>query len=162
MTLLAHDFTKPWPNDWHASFDLVHQRLGLAGSGPMPMQDVVTNLAGLVKPGGWIELVELDIGSPKDAGPALTDFIQLLREIFTLIGLGGNFTLKMRELLKTAGLEDVEERFVDFKVGAKSSRPDLVAKSINGTCDAIDPLIATAKSESLEIHDASPKEVADN
>jgi hypothetical protein len=39
------------------------------------MQDVVANLVGLVKPGGWIELVELDVGGPKDSGPALSGFI---------------------------------------------------------------------------------------
>jgi hypothetical protein len=28
----------------------------------------VTNLVGLVKPGGWIELVELDVDEPKGCG----------------------------------------------------------------------------------------------
>jgi gliotoxin biosynthesis N-methyltransferase len=116
ITLFAHDITKPWPVDWHNSFDLVHQRLGLAGSGPHPIQDVVTNLVGLAKPGSWIELVELDIDEPKHAGPALRDFIQLLREVFTLVGMGGNFAPKMRGWLEAAGLEAVEERFVDVRL----------------------------------------------
>lgn len=160
MTLLAHDFTKPWPADWHNSFDIVHQRLGLAGCGPHPIQDVVTNLIGLVKPGGWIELVELDVGEPQNAGPVLREFIQLLREIFTLVGMGGNFAPKMRGCLEVVGLEAVEERFVDCKAGARNPKPDLVGKSINGTCDAIDPLIAMAKSESLSLL-AYSKDVTD-
>ena len=105
MTLLAQDVTKPWPADWPKSFDLVHQRLGLAGSSPTPIPDVVTNLIGLVKPGGWIELVELDIDEPQDAGPALREFIRLLREVFTLTGMGGNFASKMRGWLEAVGLE---------------------------------------------------------
>ena len=150
--LIAHDLTKPWPRDWHASFDLVHQRLALAGAGPnFPQQDAVANIAALVRPGGWIELVELDIDepNPKDAGPALREFIQLLREIFTLVGLGGNFALKLRGWLKAAGLEDVQERFVDCPAGARSRNADLAAKSINGSYGAVEPLVAMAKSEFL-------------
>jgi len=79
------------------------------------VQDVVANLVGLVKPGGWIELVEPDVGGPKDSGPAL-------REIFTLGGMGGNFALKMRGWLEAAGLEAVEQRFVDCPAGARNAR----------------------------------------
>lgn len=148
-TLLSQDITKPWPSDGHNSFDLVHQHLGLAGSGPHPIQDVVANLAQLVKPGGWIELVELDVDEPKDAGPALRDFIRLLREIFTPVGMGGNFAAKMhRWLHAAAGFEDIEERFVECKGGARNPKLELVSKSINGTCDAIEPLIAMATSKS--------------
>jgi len=86
------------------------------------MQDVVANLVGLVKSGVWFELVELDVGGPKDSGPAL-------REIFTLRGMG------------------VEQRYVDCPAGARNARADLVAKSINGICGAIDPSIAMAKSK---------------
>ena len=152
MSLVAHDLTKPWPSDWHASFDLVHQRLALAAVGPnFSQQDAVANIAALVKPGGWIELVELDIDEPnsKDAGPALREFIQLLREIFTLVGLGGNFARKLRGWLEAAGLEQVEERLVDFPAGARSRTADLAAKSINGSCSAVEPLVAVAKSEFL-------------
>ena len=117
------------------------------------MQDVVANLAALVAPGGWLELVELDIDEPPaDAaaasqGPALRDFIRLLREIFTLVGMGGNFAHKMLGWLDAAGLEAVEERVVDCPAGARSPNADLAAKSINGTCGAVEPLVAMAKSE---------------
>ena len=65
-----------------------------------------------------------------------------MREIFTLGGMGGNFALKMH-----GWLEAVEQRFVDCPAGAMNARADLVAKSINGICGAIDPLIAMAKSK---------------
>src|ERR1700722_6058776 len=125
MTLVRHDFTKPWPSDWHNSFDFVHQRFGLGASGTCPVQDVVTNLAGLVKPGGWIELVEADVDRTQGAGPVLTEFIQLLREIFTLDGVGGSLGPKLRRWLETAGLEAVEERRVDIAIGVKNPRPEL-------------------------------------
>lgn len=37
--------------------------------------------------------------------------------------------------------------FVDCPAGARNARADLVAKSINGICGAIGPLIAMAKSK---------------
>jgi gliotoxin biosynthesis N-methyltransferase len=148
MTLVGHDFTKPWPSDWHNSFDLVHLRFCLGASGTYPVQDVVTSLTGLVKPGGWMELVEADVDMTQDAGPALTEYIQLLREIFTLAGVGGNLAPRLRRWLEAAGLEAVEERHVDVATGVKNPRPELVEKGINGTCSMIDPLIAMAISRS--------------
>ena len=94
------------------------------------MQDVVANL------------VKLDVGGPKDSGPVLRE-----REIFTLGGMGGNFALKLRGWLEAAGLEAVEQRFVDCPAGARNARADLVVKSINGICGAIGPLIARVKSK---------------
>jgi hypothetical protein len=70
-----------------------------------------------------------------------------LRETFTLGGIGGNFAPKLRGLLEAAGLEAVEQRYADCPAGARNARADLVAKSINGICGVIDPLIAMAKSK---------------
>jgi hypothetical protein len=57
-----------------------------------------------------------------------------------------DFTPKLRGWLEAAGLEAVEQRFVHCPAGARNARADLVAKSINGICDAIDPLIPVANS----------------
>lgn len=45
------------PAEWKSSFDLVHQRLAPAASGPIQNQ-IVGSLGGLVRPGGWIQLIE--------------------------------------------------------------------------------------------------------
>lgn len=150
MTLQEQDFTKPWPPSWRSSFDLVHQRLGLAGAGSCPLQVVVKNLVELAKPGGWLELVELDLDVADGQGPALRDFLRLLKELFTLGGMGGNFAVKLRGLLEEAGLENVEERVVEIPAGARNTNPNLAARSINGVCGALEPLIAVAKSKSRE------------
>jgi hypothetical protein len=42
--------------------------------------------------------------------------------------------------LEAAGLEAVEERLVDIATGVKNLRLELVDKSINGTCGAVDPI----------------------
>lgn len=51
--------TEPWRITWQGAFDLVHSRMALPGIGLFPIEDVVKNLVALVKPGGWIQLVEM-------------------------------------------------------------------------------------------------------
>jgi len=48
-----------WPQDWHNSFDLIHQRHTLAGAGPWT-KEAVNSLTKLVKHGGWIQLTEAE------------------------------------------------------------------------------------------------------
>jgi hypothetical protein len=77
--------------------------------------------------------------SPRTLGaPALRDFIRLLREIFTLAEMGGNFASKMRGWLEAARLEKVEDRLVDCKARVREPKQELVGKSINWSCEAID------------------------
>jgi hypothetical protein len=62
--------TEPWPVQWHGTFDLVHSRMALPRVGLYPLDDVVRNLVDLVKPGGWIQLVEME-WQVWEAGPVL-------------------------------------------------------------------------------------------
>src|SRR5690242_3700548 len=52
--------TEAWPVQWLGTFDLVHSRMALPGVGINPLDQVVTNLISLVKPGGWLQLVEME------------------------------------------------------------------------------------------------------
>lgn len=85
MTYQIQDINKPWPEDWHNNFDVVHQRLALAGAGPNA-QIALGSIARLVKPGGWIQLIEADNLLTDADGPAMRDFVQLMKDIFTTIG----------------------------------------------------------------------------
>jgi len=60
--------------------------------------------------------------------------------------MGGNFSLNSKNWLENAGLEEVHERLVDITYGAKA-KPEIVAKSINGTCGAVPAWVAVAKSK---------------
>ena len=140
-------FTDPYPSDWNGTFDVVHQKLGLAGAAQFPLSTVIGNLAKLCRPGGWVELVELGVTlSHPSNGPAVNDMLRLMREIFDIIGVSGSYSLKLKTLLQEAGLEPVEERRIECSVG-KRAKPDLIQKSINGMCSAIHPLTAVAKCE---------------
>lgn len=61
LTYQVQDITKPWPADFINSFDFIHSRLGLGGCGPFGPENAVKNMIELVKPGGWIQLDEMDL-----------------------------------------------------------------------------------------------------
>lgn len=142
MEFFRQNIVDPWPDALKGSFDLVHQRLGLAGSHPMKPGDVIANLAGLVKPGGWLQLVELDSFTSPATGPALTDVLRLMKEMFLLIGLG-DYINDMKAAAERAGLRNVQEHKILCEVGALA-KPELREKSANGMISAVAPLVAAA------------------
>lgn len=143
LELFQQSSTAPWPEDFKGSFDLVHQRLLLAGSYPLTPEQVLVNLIELVKPGGWLELVEVNSFGPMKRGPALTDMFRLMRELFTATG-AGDYVSQMQGWVEKAGLVNVQERTFECKIGALA-KPELKEQSINGIAAALPPLIAVSK-----------------
>ena len=146
ITLVVQSFTDPWPPDWTESFDLIHQRFALAAAGFISIKTVLRNFVGLLKPGAWIQLIEMELDGAESNAPASRDFLQLLKDIFNTAGVGGDFVRSLRKDLREAGLEEVEERLVDVPSGARNPNPDLVVKSTDGACNAVPPMVAMAKS----------------
>ncbi|MCJ1439057.1 hypothetical protein MMC27_008448 [Xylographa pallens] len=62
LDLRAHDIRTPFPRSWGWSngFDLVHQRLLIWGITSSEWPSVIHNLLEVVKPGGYIQLVEAE------------------------------------------------------------------------------------------------------
>jgi hypothetical protein len=86
-----HNMGEAWPEKDHGTFDLVYQRLSLPGAAPTPLLQAVTNLFALVKPGGWIQLVEAEQVVPNsECGPVFCQFLDLVRAVFDATGAGWN------------------------------------------------------------------------
>ena len=68
MKLVHHDFTKPWPAEFEARFNLVHCRSSLAACGAHSMREVVRGFVKCTKHGGWIQLVDIDLREHDDYG----------------------------------------------------------------------------------------------
>ena len=85
QTYQVQDISKPWPAEWKESFDLVHQRLALMAIGA-PASQMVQHLAALVKPGGWIQLIEATNELPENTKPALQNFVHVLQGICSVQG----------------------------------------------------------------------------
>jgi hypothetical protein len=93
VTLTVQNSLGPWPDSFVQFFDLVHQRLVLLGTGAKSKECVVA-LTSLVRPGGWIQLVELEDGSaePSGNGEQMRLFKALFREVAA--GMGSNLSFQ--------------------------------------------------------------------
>ncbi|KAF1998246.1 hypothetical protein P154DRAFT_578072 [Amniculicola lignicola CBS 123094] len=125
------DINTPWPSNWTASLDLVHQRLGLAATGPNT-KAVVKNLCDLVKPGGWIQLVEAEDRIDEEDGPAWKSLFQIMHDVFNMIGTNYGAIADAAKWLEEFGFEDVREEVVEVKYGKKNKDVDLARKGILG------------------------------
>lgn len=113
--------TEPWPLQWQETFDLVHSRMALPGVGLSSLEDAVMNLIRLVKPGGWIQLVEMQ-WQDWDAGPVLQEFQQAMQQLVGMVtnGQGVDMREGLTELFEKAGLTKVEHAIIDVPVGVKA------------------------------------------
>jgi hypothetical protein len=128
--------TEPWPQEWQGSFDLVHQRQVLGFCGDFPIKQAVANLCALAKPGGWVELVELNADQTiLGEATVAREFFDLLEQIWQIKNMGGNFGQDLKRYMEEAGLEDVEETLLRNKVGVKAL-PGKMDSSINGALGA--------------------------
>ncbi|KAL8857425.1 MAG: hypothetical protein Q9178_006052 [Gyalolechia marmorata] len=143
ITYFQQSFKEPWPTDLRNSFDLVHVRGSLAGSSPERPVEVIKNLASLPKPGGWIQLMELNTFKAPSNGPAMTDFARMTSEVWTSIGVG-DFANQLKTMLEEAGLQNAEERRIIVELG-KRAKPELQAQSVNGVSSPVKPIAAVAK-----------------
>ncbi|KAH0598266.1 hypothetical protein MHUMG1_03561 [Metarhizium humberi] len=148
ITYFKHSFKDPWPEHLLNSLDLAHIRGSLAGSAPGKPIEVVKNLISMVKPGGWVQLMEMNAFQPPKGtlGPAMTDFAKMTSEVWTAIGVG-DFANEMKHILEEAGLKNVQERRILCDIG-KLAKPEMRATSANGITGPVAPLTAVARSVS--------------
>ncbi|KAI1410440.1 S-adenosyl-L-methionine-dependent methyltransferase [Hypoxylon sp. FL1857] len=126
----------PWPKAWRNSFDLVHQRLVLAGSGSKA-SNVVKRLLENVKPGGWVQLTESAPNIGADDGPAMHQFFALLQEMFAFMGTGTTFSMEISQWVEDAGFVNVESKVFPYDIGAKIVDETLRARSLSSVNAAV-------------------------
>lgn len=116
-----------WPQDWTATFDLVHQRFALLTA--MDQQKAcIAKLTSLVKPGGWLQLVELEDTRGDDPnGPYAMQWDNHLHDIAKMMGTTLNWPLK--DMLREAGLTKVGQAVSGQLHGAADPNPDLQVES---------------------------------
>ena len=142
------DVYQPWPSSWISTFDLVHQRLVLANAGPRgPV--AVKSLCELVKPGGWIQLVEAECAAAEDDGPAHMQFMELLRAAFEVFGQPRDRQVvwELAGWVGQAGFVEVGEERVPFMVGRKNENEALRQQGVEALLDALEGMVGVAKCE---------------
>lgn len=114
--------TQPWPKDWEGTLDLVHSRFALPGVGTTPLDEAVKYLISLVKPGGWIQLVELEWDDWK-MGVEGRVFYDAMRDLMSMVsnGQGVDMREKLMPLFNDAGLENMDYKIIKIPFGACAS-----------------------------------------
>jgi hypothetical protein len=108
---------------WEQSFDLVHQRLLILGLKTPEWPKVLRSHFSLLKPGGWIQLVEaqwVDRDHPFDAAkyPNLAKMSLMQTWSATAFGMDIFVAYRLEDLLKEAGFENVQKTQFDLGYGA--------------------------------------------
>lgn len=104
-------------------FDFVHQRLLQSGVPLTSWPGVVDELVRVTRPGGWVELVEVE-NEVRDGGPATRRLLGLLMQLAGSRGLDGTGVLfrQLDDYLRGAGLDEVERRDIHVPMGAWGGR----------------------------------------
>ncbi|KAI2472082.1 hypothetical protein F4781DRAFT_428614 [Annulohypoxylon bovei var. microspora] len=97
ISLQIQDINEPWPADWQGTFDYAGNK----------QREALSALAGLVKPGGWIELMEPEYEKGEGAGRAYAQFHDMMAELWAMKGTKGDFAKDIEGLVKEAGFVDV-------------------------------------------------------
>ena len=146
ITLSTQSMTKPWPIELQNSFDLVHQRMALPAAGKADVGETLKNFIGLLKPGGWIQLVEADHSISR--GPAMDRFFRLLQDIFVVMKTGADYAPNLLKWFKDEySLEDVDEQIFDIPLGKANPKAEMQGKSTRMFRLAIKGLVAVARGE---------------
>jgi hypothetical protein len=125
-TFAVQDINKPWPPEYEQSFDLVHQRLTLLFAGAK-WKEALSALADMVKPGGWIQLVEgtLSTPNPPDTNPCMHRFLKVAHAIYRSFGAPITLSKDIPIWLEELGFVNVQSHVVPIEWGVSNSDPEL-------------------------------------
>lgn len=119
----------------------MHQRTVLVNARKRPIKDTISKMVDLLKPDGWIQLMEGDFTLVRENGPAMREFPELGKWFFDEAGPGSDMGPRLETELSSIGLRDVQETTVMVGIGAvlkdKNQTPEIVGGSIEGLCAAI-------------------------
>jgi hypothetical protein len=123
----------------------------VAAAGPA-MQNAVAQLCKLVKPGGWIQLMEAEQIHGQDDGPAMRQFLQLMTGLYNAMGAGTNLAGNMSKYIKQQGFIDMHEQLFDGGVGARNKNKTMGERSADLMVMATQALLNYAKSTFSRFH----------
>jgi len=108
----------PFPD---AFFSYTHQRLLVAAIPAERWPAVIHELVRVTRPGGWIELIEVD-HEMGNAGPATARVQACMEEISTSLGFDWEIVRTLGDLLTQEGLRHVEVQSIPIPVGEWAGR----------------------------------------
>ncbi|KAI7970746.1 hypothetical protein EIK77_007926 [Talaromyces pinophilus] len=142
--LSIHSYKDPWPTSWQNSFDLVHMRFCVAGlKDPEEARIAIDRLIGLVKPGGWIQLVDSTLSSGKilkNDKPS-TILFKSMAHMLESKGQDTSAGLRIKPLLENSGrLSHIDSKEVVAKLGRGAETEELSKDGIYNLMKMIETL----------------------
>ena len=123
ISFLKQNILEPFPSEFNGYFDIAHLRLLiLALASPPQWADAITNVLPILKPGGWVQWVEIDIRScrvvpvsTEEADLArikkiATEFQQILDTWMPLNSGPWSMASMIAELFEEKGLQSINSR----------------------------------------------------
>lgn len=106
--------TASLPSDWSNKFDFVNQRFLCAALRREQWPVVLSEIYRVLKPGGSLQLSELDMLFPKPKGPAMVRLKRMSKGIFNANGLVWDVASQLDKMLVDAGFIEVtlEKKYV--------------------------------------------------
>ncbi|WQF78724.1 Putative S-adenosyl-L-methionine-dependent methyltransferase superfamily [Colletotrichum destructivum] len=152
---VTQDVCDPPAAELRGRFDLTHVRNVLHSAQRSGVQQAVANLADTLAPGGWLQVMELDIIPGQSEQPqALQDLVQMIGYMFEKQGMDRNYASKIPGSMKKAGLQNVTVEKVECGIGRVHSDEAAVRSSIEPFMHMI-PLVA--RSAKMICPDLDPK-----
>ena len=123
------DVNAEWPTAWQGTFDFVHQRFVITYTGGFDgALKATTRLARLVRPGGWIQLVDacLPATAISESDPPSQKFFKVLVHFLAKLGSDNTPASRLQDLLReTSELENVQGREAFAGVGIRAANESL-------------------------------------
>jgi len=129
----------PWPVEDKNAYDLVHQRCILALFSPAQGQAAIEGLFGLVRPGGYIQIIEGDLLS-FDGGvnhPGMAKLMDFCEKAFPKAGMNNTAGRYLKGWLEEAGAVDVQSKIISYEMGAAANTQDLKDATTDHIMDMI-------------------------
>ncbi|KAI9496766.1 S-adenosyl-L-methionine-dependent methyltransferase [Zychaea mexicana] len=108
----VHNVSQPLPFA-PSYFDYVFQRMLVLGIMREEWDTVLSNYMEVLKPGGWLELTEVNIPDSVNAGPKLTILMETLGEVAAQKGLQPGVSSELGKKLKKAGAINIHCRRIE-------------------------------------------------
>ncbi|KAK1541169.1 methyltransferase [Colletotrichum paranaense] len=139
---VTHDVCDPPAGDLKGQFDLTHVRNVLHSAHRSGIEQAIANLADTLAPGGWLQIMELDISPDQPNQPqSLKDLIHIIGTMFEKQGMDRKYASKIPEAMKVAGLQNVKVERVECGIGKVHGDEAAVKSSIEPFMHTI-PLVA--------------------
>ncbi|GJC77430.1 methyltransferase psoC [Colletotrichum liriopes] len=139
---VTQDVCDPPAAALRGQFDMTHVRNVLHSTQKSGIDQAVANLSDTLAPGGWLQIMEMDMTSGQPKQPqALQDLIQIIGYMFEKQGLDRHYARKIPDSMKKAGLENVTVETVECGIGKVLGDEAAVRSSIKPFMHTI-PLVA--------------------